>query len=29
MAEELASRLRSDEPGGIEVTVVHRDLGRE
>jgi UPF0042 nucleotide-binding protein len=29
MAEELGARLRADDPDGIEVTVVHRDLGRE
>jgi UPF0042 nucleotide-binding protein len=29
MAEELATRLRATDPTGVEVTVVHRDLGRE
>jgi UPF0042 nucleotide-binding protein len=29
MAEELAARLRATDPNGVEVTVVHRDLGRE
>ncbi|MFL6240842.1 MAG: RNase adapter RapZ [Actinomycetes bacterium] len=29
MAEELAKRLRAADPTGVEVTVVHRDLGRE
>jgi UPF0042 nucleotide-binding protein len=29
MAEELATRLRAGDPNGVEVTVVHRDLGRE
>ena len=29
MAEELAARLRGADPDGVEVTVVHRDLGRE
>ncbi len=30
IAEELAARLRADEEGGpVDVTVVHRDLGRE
>jgi len=29
MAEELAARVRFNDPNGIEVTVIHRDLGRE
>lgn len=29
MAEQLAARVRAADPSGIEVTVVHRDLGRE